>query len=127
MKTISKVLFAAILALATLSACSKGSDTKTIADLYKDKASLAGQTVSITGQVVKVNTGLKLGNFLHIQDGTGGEGTNDLTVISKDLAQVGDRVTVTGKMAVNKDFGFGYAYELLMEDATVAPAPAPAK
>ena len=122
MKTIRNVLLAGAIAIGTLSACSQGSGTKTVADLYKDKASLAGQTVSVKGKVVKVNTGIRGANFLHVQDGTGGEGTNDLTVTSQQVANVGDEVIVTGRIAIDKDFGFGYQYELLMEEATVAPA-----
>ncbi len=124
MRTIKNVLFAGIFAVGTLSACTQGSDTKTVADLYKDKASLAGQTVSVKGKVVKVNTGLKSGNFLHIQDGSGAEGTNDLTITSKQMANVGDQVTVSGRLVVDKDFGYGYTYELLMEDATITPVAA---
>jgi hypothetical protein len=58
-------------------------------------------------------------NFLHVQDGTGDQKTNDLTVTSKQTAKVGDQVLVKGKVLLNKDFGAGYAYPLLLEEASV--------
>ena len=95
---------------------------KTVAVIYKDKAALAGKTVSAQGKVVKVNNGIMGRNFLHIQDGTGGKDNNDLSVTSAQTAQVGDKVTISGKVTLNKDFGAGYTYPLIVEEATVTPA-----
>jgi hypothetical protein len=94
---------------------------RTVADLYKNKASLAGKTIRVQGKVVKANNGIKGYNFVHLQDGTGAAGTNDLTVRSKQTANVGDQVTISGLVVVNKDFGSGYFYPLLIEDATITP------
>ena len=60
-------------------------------------------------------------NWLHIQDGTGdpAKGTRDLVVTTADLAAVGDVVTVSGTLARNKDFGAGYKYKVIVEDATI--------
>ncbi len=92
---------------------------KTVADLYADKAALAGKQVQVSGKVVKVNTGIMNRNFLHLQDGTGGEGSNDLTITTRQTAKVGDEVVVTGKVSTDVDFGAGYVYPLLMEEAAV--------
>ena len=59
-------------------------------------------------------------NWIHLQDGTGGEGTNDLTVTTSAAAKVGDTVLVTGKVTTDKDFGYGYKYDVIVEDATIA-------
>jgi len=58
---------------------------------------------------------------LHIQDGTGDRtlGTHDLTVTSDGIAAVGDVVTITGTVAVDEDFGAGYIYPVLIENASV--------
>jgi len=71
--------------------------------------------------VVKVLNGIMKRNFIHVQDGTGDakSDTNDLVVTSKQSARVGDQVTITGVVAVNRDFGSGYLYPLLVEDASI--------
>lgn len=91
-----------------------------IAALYKDKAQLAGKSVRLKGKVVKVNNNIMGRNFLHIQDGTGDKSTNDLTLTSTQTAALGDQITVTGKVVLDKDFGAGYAYPVLLEDASIA-------
>jgi hypothetical protein len=94
---------------------------KTIGDLYKEKAELAGKQVKLHGTVVKVNNQIMNRNFLHLQDGSGdaGDGTNDVTVTSDETAAKGDEITVTGTVAVDLDFGAGYKYPLLVEKATI--------
>lgn len=94
---------------------------KTVADLYADRDALVGKQVQVSGKVVKVNNGIMNRNFLHVQDGSGAADTNDLTVTSQQTAAVGDQVTVTGKIAADVDFGMGYVYPLLMEEAAVTP------
>ncbi len=96
--------------------------TKTVEALFSEKTELAGKTVQVHGKVVKVNNGVMNRNFLHLQDGTGAEGSNDLTVTSQQTANIGDKVTITGVVAVDRDFGFGYEYPLLMEEASIAAA-----
>jgi hypothetical protein len=92
---------------------------KTVADINGSGAALAGQTVSAQGKVVKVLNGIMKRNFIHVQDGTGDANTNDLIVTSKQTARVGDQVTISGVVAVNRDFGRGYLYPLLVEDASI--------
>lgn len=94
---------------------------KTIADVYQDKAALAGQPVTIHGKVVKVNNNIMNRNWLHLQDGSGdaAAGTNDVAITSDDTAAMGDEITVTGTVAVDLDFGAGYKYPLLIEKATI--------
>ena len=95
---------------------------KTIGELYKEKAELAGKQVTLRGTVVKVNNQIMNRNFLHLQDGSGdaAEGTNDITVTSNDTAAKGDTVTVTGTVAVDLDFGSGYSYPMLVEKAKIS-------
>jgi hypothetical protein len=92
-----------------------------IADVWAKRASLAGKPVTINGTVVKFNGGILGRNWLHVQDGSGkaDDGTNDITVTTDAMAKVGDVVTVTGKIAVDKDFGSGYAYKVMVEDGKV--------
>jgi hypothetical protein len=54
-----------------------------------------------------------------VRDGSGTEGNNDLTVTTDAVVKVGDLVLVTGKPAVDRDFGSGYKYALIVENAQV--------
>jgi len=95
----------------------------TVADVWARRASLAGKQVTVRGKVVKFNAQIMGRNWLHIQDGSGKaeDKTHDLTVTTSAEVKVGDVVMVTGKVAVDKDFGAGYAYPVIVEDAVVAP------
>jgi hypothetical protein len=90
---------------------------KDIAELYANKDSYKGDEITIRGKVVKYNPNILGWNFLHIRDGSGdaSTGTNDITVTTKDVTQVGATVVVKGKVSLNTDFG--YAYPVLIEDA----------
>ncbi len=92
-----------------------------IAYVYANKDELAGQQVSLRGEVVKYNDGILGWNFIHIQDGSGAaaDANNDLTVTSKAATAVGETVVLTGTIILNKDFGAGYSFPVLMEDASI--------
>lgn len=92
---------------------------KTVAEIYAAKAALAGKPVALRGKVVKINAQIMGRNWLHVRDGSGGEGSNDLTVTTDGLAKVGDTVLVQGTLVTDKDFGSGYKYDVLVEGATV--------
>jgi hypothetical protein len=103
-----------------LSGIERAEDGKTIAEVFAEKDQLAGQTVVFRGKVVKTNAGIMGKNWLHIRDGSGEEGTNSLTVTTVDvLPEVGDTVLVTGPVGVDVDFGMGYEYDVIIEDAEV--------
>lgn len=89
------------------------------ATVNADKAKLKGQVVTIQGTVVKVNNGIMKRNFVHIEDGSAEGDNGRLIITSQDTAKQGDRVTVTGTVALDTDFGFGYLYPLLIEKATI--------
>jgi hypothetical protein len=93
-----------------------------IAWLHANRDSLSGQQVSLRGKVVKYNEGILGWNFIHLQDGSGdvADGSNDLTITSKATTVVGDTVVVTGTVILDKDFGAGYAFPTMIEDATIA-------
>jgi hypothetical protein len=88
-----------------------------IAQLYAGRNDYAGKTIKMKGQVVKVNEEVMGKNWIHIQDGTKDGESFDLTITTLDKAAVDDIVTFEGAIILNKDFGYGYSYELIMEDA----------
>ena len=92
---------------------------KTVEAINLESKQLNGKQVRISGKVVKVNNGIMKRNFLHIQDGSGKKGSDDVTVTSKQTAKVGDSVVITGTVVVNKDFGFGYNYPVLVENSNI--------
>lgn len=103
-----------------LSGISKAEGGKTVAEVFAEKDALGDAPVIVRGKVVKVNAGIMGKNWLHVRDGSGAEGSNDLTVTTTgDLPKVGDTVVVTGPVTLNKDFGMGYSYDVIVEDAAV--------
>ena len=99
-----------------------GPDAYTVGEIYAKRASLDKKTAVVRGKVVKVSKGIMGKNWIHIQDGTGdsGKGTHDLVVTTAtDTAAVGDAVTVKGTIYKDKDFGAGYKYAVIMEEATI--------
>jgi hypothetical protein len=91
----------------------------TVAELFANKATLAGKPVAVRGKVAKFSSGIMGKNWVHVQDGTGDEGSNDLTVTTSGTATVGDTVVARGTLATDRDFGFGYHYDVMVEDAAV--------
>ncbi|MFZ4546913.1 MAG: hypothetical protein ACOYN4_05750 [Bacteroidales bacterium] len=89
----------------------------TIAELLADKQKYAGKTIRIKGKVTKFNAKIMSRNWIHIQDGTEYSGKFDLTATTDIEATVGETITLEGTITLDKDFGYGYSYEVLMEDA----------
>ena len=92
---------------------------KTVAEVWAEKSILSGKTVTVRGKVIKVSKRILGKNWLHLRDGTGIEGQNDLTVTTKAEPVAGDVVTITGTLATDRDFGSGYRYDVIVEDASV--------
>jgi len=107
----------------------KAEGGKTVAEVFTEKDALAGQKVAVRGKVVKTNAGIMGKDWVHVRDGSGTDGTNDLTVTTtmSPLPQVGDTVLVTGTAVTNKDFGMGYQYPVMLESAEVKIEAAAAK
>ena len=80
---------------------------------------MAGKTAKIKGQVTKYTPAVMGKNWIHIQDGSDFNGKFDLTVTSLNDVKVGDVVTLEGKISLNKDLGYGYFFDVIMEDAVL--------
>ena len=88
----------------------------TIAEIHSDKNNLAGKAVRARGQVTKFTANILNKNWLHIRDNSTGD---DLTVTSNDTAKLNDVVVIEGKLELNKDYGYGYVYPLIVVDAKI--------
>ena len=91
--------------------------TISIAELYADPDSFDGKRIRVKGEVVKFNAAIMERNWIHIQDGSEFDGRYDLTITSQESFEVGQVLTLEGVLAINKDFGYGYSYEILIEEA----------
>jgi hypothetical protein len=100
---------------------SKAEGGKSVAEVWAARASLADKEVVVRGKVVKFLGGIMGTNFMHIRDGSGAEanGDHDLTITTTEVASVGDVVTVRGVVHVDKDFGAGYRYPVIVEKASI--------
>ncbi len=94
---------------------------QTVEELFLKKTELEGKQIAVRGKVTNVNKNIMRRNWVHVQDGTGSKGSNDLTATFADgiVPAVGDIVQVRGALTVDKDFGYGYKYEVIVEDAKI--------
>jgi hypothetical protein len=97
----------------------KPEGAKTVAEIYEESSALTGKSVVVRGIAVKVNENIMGKNWIHLQDGTGKPGSDNLTVTTTNTVEVGSTVTAGGILAVDRDFGYGYQYAVLLEDAVV--------
>jgi len=91
----------------------------TLSYLYENRENLEAKSITVKGVVTKFNAGIMGKNWVHIQDGTGSEGNFDLTITTQEMVKVGETVTFEGKVILDKDFGYGYKYELMLEDGVL--------
>ena len=91
--------------------------TLKIADLVKDPGAYEGHKVQISGTCVKVNPNIMKRNWLHIQDGS--KNDFDLVVTSDSFVPEGSKVTLRATVSLNRDFGAGYTYDLILENGTL--------
>jgi hypothetical protein len=99
-----------------------GANAKTVSEIHAQKAQLKEKKVTVRGKVVKSNAGIMGKNWIHVRDGSGTQekGDNDITVTSESAATVGEVLVITGVVRVDKDFGAGYAYPVIIEEAVYA-------
>lgn len=98
-----------------------GANAMTVVEIVTRAADLKDKQVLVRGQVVKYNAEIMGKNWIHLQDGSGSAASNtdDILVTTTNAAKVGDIVTAKGIVHTDKDFGAGYAYKVLIEEATL--------
>jgi len=97
----------------------KAPDGITIAELYKNRNDYANKKVIVRGQVVKINNAIMDRNWVHLKDGTKDADKSDLTFTTQEEVKVGDIITFEGTVALDKEYGKGYVYPLVVENATL--------
>jgi hypothetical protein len=72
--------------------------------------------VRVRGEVTRFNSGIMGKNWLHIRDSST---SDDLTATTQSMVATGDIVIVEGTLQLDQDFGYGYVYPLIVEDAII--------
>lgn len=90
-----------------------------IGELYEKREAYSGKQITVRGQVTKINTSIMGRNWIHIQDGTSSGESFDLTITTDHQPKDGDIVTYSGILNLNKDFGMGYFFAVILEEAKV--------
>jgi len=85
-----------------------------ISELVEDPKKYEGKTVQITGVCTKINAGIMDRNWIHLQDGSNND--FDLVVTSDAFVPEGSTITIKALVTLNKDFGAGYTYDLILEN-----------
>ena len=88
-----------------------------IAELVKDPKKYEGKTVQLDGVCTKINAGIMDRNWIHIKDGS--QDDYDLVVTSDAYVRLGEAFTIKAVVVLNKDFGAGYKYDLILENGMV--------
>ena len=99
----------------------EGDNAFTVGELFEKSKELDGTTVRLRGKVVKFNANIMGRNWLHLQDGTGDpmQNTHDLVVTTKTEVGSPEVLTIEGTLTADKDFGAGYKYVVIIENAAV--------
>ena len=96
-------------------------ESYTIEEIHIWRKNLNKQTITIKGKVFKVSHAIMKRDWVHLGDGTGNEKklTDDLVfTASSSSVKAGDTVIATGQVVVDKDFGYGYFYQVIIQDAS---------
>ena len=94
----------------------------TIAELYANKEKYANQIVKVRGKVTKFNSEIMSRNWIHIQDSKANQGKMDLTATTDEEVKIGDIITIEGMITLDKDFGSGYFFDLILENSRIVEA-----
>ena len=99
----------------------EGENAYTIAEVFEKRKDLDQQKVTIRGKVVKYSPMIMGKNWIHLQDGTGDAAakTHDLVVTTLGKAEKDSVVIIEGTVVADRDFGSGYRYDVIVEDAEV--------
>ncbi len=98
-----------------------GENAQVVGDIFTNKAQLDGTKVQIQGQVIKFSPMIMGKNWIHLQDGSGDplQNSHDLVVTTNESPAEGDVITIEGIVRADQDFGFGYKYDVLIEEAVI--------
>lgn len=100
---------------------SEAANGYSVEEIFSQAKKLNGQKITLRGVVTKVSANIMGRNWIHLQDGTGNpmQNSHDIVVTSSEHPEVNTEITVEGIVAAEKDFGAGYKYAVIIEEARV--------
>lgn len=87
--------------------------------LFSNRESYGNKSIIVSGEVVKINNAIMDRNWIHISDGSEFEGKRRLTITTQETVNIGDKVTFKGTLVLNKDFGYNYVYDIIVEQGNL--------
>lgn len=98
-----------------------GENSYTIEEAFNKRNELNNREIRVRGKVVKVSKSIMGKNWVHLQDGTGNpmKNTHNLVVTTQEVPEIGSIVTMAGTLQADKDFGAGYKYKAIVENAVI--------
>jgi hypothetical protein len=88
-----------------------------IAEILKSPSKFKGKQVQVTGTCVKINANIMGRNWIHLQDGS--QDDYDFVLTSSTAVPEGHVITMIGTLNLDRDFGSGYRYDVLIENAEI--------
>ena len=90
-----------------------------IKELIQNADNYVGKSVQLTARVIKINANIMDRHWLHLQDGS--FDSFDMVATSQTAVPNGHVITLKAVLNRNVDFGAGYSYDLILENAEVIP------
>ncbi|MDX9720506.1 MAG: hypothetical protein RBU37_07155 [Myxococcota bacterium] len=90
-----------------------------LAELFARRTELAGVQIRTQGRILKVNANIRAKNWIHLGDGSSDSNAvpYDLTIVSDELPERGEKLSVVGRVQIDVDPGMGIVYPLLLDEA----------
>lgn len=96
------------------------SEITPIVELHEQTNELAHKTVLVYGTVTKVTNNVMGKTWIHVQDESSSQDSSTIVITTlNDSAKMGTQVYARGVLSVDKDFGYGYFYPVIIEDAKI--------
>ena len=90
-----------------------------ISELVNNKTKYEGKEIQLSGKCTKLNPNIMGRNWIHLKDGSMDD--FDLVITSEHAVPEGHIVTMKGTVVLDKDFGAGYKYDLIIENGQIVP------
>ena len=90
-----------------------------ISELVENFKKYEGKIIQLSGKCIKINPNIMGRNWIHIQDGS--KDNYDLVITSNTFVKEGSMITIKATVTLNKDFGAGYKYNLILENGIIVP------
>jgi len=97
----------------------KAKGGKTVFEIISERKKLAGKNILLRAKVTRFTPNIMEKNWIHVRDGSGDQGQNELVVTTSDKARIGDVILIRGIVSVDRDLGFGRKYPVIVENAKI--------